>query len=183
MQFIAFCPNADQLELDTTNGVADAAQAAGLNTVRLLQTAATHDAYLNYMTCPNVVGNFYDGDANPSVIAVNDGEINASEISSVLAGSFHLQTTNIWVACEAYNDPMLTAVQTTAQSKKYAAGVNDLAVGPSDAAAACAMKAAIAGQPMTNSFNQCYQQDDTSSDQWGFGGPGTDVFGPVASGP
>ena len=49
-------------------------------------------------------------------------------------------------------------------------------VGPSDRAAACAMKAAIAGNPMHASFNSCYQQLDDPTDNWGFGGNGTDNF-------
>jgi hypothetical protein len=175
VQFIAFCPNNDSLELATTNDVASAAEAAGLKTVRLLKQTATHDAYLNYMACPKLVGNFYDGDSNPDEMVVYDGSLTASEITASVR--FNLHTTNIWVACEAYNDPMLSAVETSAQSQKYAAGINDLEVGPSDKAAACAMKAAIAGKPMTSSFQDCYRQLNTTSDKWGFGGSGQDTFG------
>jgi hypothetical protein len=71
---------------------------------------------------------------------------------------------------------MLPAVIDYAQTKKYAAGINDLLIGPSDKAAACAMKAAIAGKPMQASFNTCYQQLDVPSDHWGYGGKGTDNF-------
>jgi hypothetical protein len=175
VQFIAFCPNDDSLELSVTNDVATAAEAAGLKTVRLLKQTATHDAYLNYMACPKLVGNFYDGDSNPDEMVVYNGALTAREIAASV--KFNLQTTNIWLACEAYNDPMLTAVQTTAKSQKYAAGINDLAVGPSDRAAACAMKAAIAGKPMTSAFQACYEQMNESSDHWGFGGAGSDTFG------
>jgi hypothetical protein len=174
VQFIAFCPNDDQLELQVTNEVADHAEAAKLKTVRLLQKAATRAAYLNYMVCPNVLGNFYDGDANPDEITTVDGTLTNTDISSYL--NFGKRVTNIWLACEAFNDPMLSAMTTTAQSKKYAAGKNDLEVGPSDKAAACAMEAAIDGKPMTAAFQQCYQTIDDSSDQWGFDGPGSDDF-------
>jgi hypothetical protein len=176
VQFLAFCPNDDQLELDTTNGVADFAEKKGLKTVRLLQTKATRQAYLDYMSCPNLLGNFYDGDSDPSSIVVYDGTLDAEEFEGALKGKFQLQTTNIWVACEAYNDPMLSSVQKGAKAKKYAAGINDLEVGPSDAAAACAMEAAISGDAMTAAFQKCYKDKDTTDDQWGFGGDGTDTF-------
>ena len=177
-QFIALCPNDDSLEIATTNDVASAAIAAGLKTVTLLKSAATHDAYMNYMKCPKLVGNFYDGDSNPDEMVTYDGEITATEIAA--SEQFNLAATTIWVACEAYNDPMLSAVQKTAKAQKYAAGINDLAVGPSDKAAACAMKAAIAGKPETASFNDCYNQLDETSDKWGFGGSGTDTFATLA---
>lgn len=175
VRFIAFAPNNIQLEQDVTVDVADAA-AARMKTVRLLKAQATHDAYLNYMSCPNIQGNFYDGDANPQVITTVDGVIRYDEINTLLAGKFHHLTTSIWLACEAYNNPMLAAVVDAAQAKKYAAGINNLAVGPSDKAAACAMKKAIAGQPMHASFNTCYAQLDVSTDKWGFGGNGSDNF-------
>lgn len=174
VQFIALCPNNDQLEIDTTNDVANAAIAAGLKTVTLLKSKATHDAYMNYMTCPKLVGNFYDGDSNPDEMVTYNGQITASEIAA--SQHWNHAVTTIWVACEAYNDPMLSAVQKSAQAQKYAAGINDLEVGPSDKAAACAMKAAIAGKPETQSFHDCYAQLNTTADQWGFGGDGADVF-------
>jgi hypothetical protein len=180
VQFVSFCPNDDSLEIQITNDVGAAAKAANLKTVILLKTAATHDAWLNYMACPKLEGNFYDGDANTSEIVTNDGEITAAEFNNVNMGQ---HVTNIWLACEAYNDPMLTAVQKTAKSQKYAAGINDLEVGPSDKAAACAMKAAIAGKPMTQAFQDCYHQLNTTSDNWGFGGDGSDMFGQTSASP
>ena len=51
-----------------------------------------------------------------------------------------------------------------ARFKKYAAGKNNLQVGPSDRAAACAMKAALDCQPTTASFQSCYAQFDNCAD-------------------
>jgi hypothetical protein len=177
VQMLAVCPNDDSLELNVTNEVAAAAHAKGLKTQVILKTDLTHDAYLNWMTCPNLKGNFYDGDANTDVLSVSDGEITASEFSTILKAKFRYKVVNIWLACEAYNDPMLTAIRDTDQSQKYAAGVNDLDVGPSDEAGACAMEAAIAGKPMTAAFQDCYKRMDNTKDQWGFGGKGSDTFG------
>jgi hypothetical protein len=176
VQFIAFAPNDVQVEQDVTNDVASAAIAAKLKTVKLLKSLATRASYLNYLTCPNIEGNFYDGDSNPQLFITVDSVISADDVKTILKKKFHYLTTNIWLACEAYNDPMLSAVVNDAQAKKFAAGINDLAIGPSDKAGACAMKAAIAGKPMQSSFNACYKQYDVSSDHWGFGGDGTDYF-------
>ena len=177
VQFLSVCPNDNSLEINITVDVAKAAEAAGLKTKILLIKDATSQNYLNYMSCPALLGNFYDGDANTGVLATNDGEISAKEFTTKLKGSFRSKVTNIWLACEAYNNPMLKAIRDTDQSQKYAAGINDLKIGPSDNAAACAMKAAIAGKPMTAAFKACYEQLDTPEDKWGFGGNGSDTFG------
>jgi hypothetical protein len=176
IQFIAFAPNDDDLEQSVTVEVAQAAEAAGLKTVSLLKDAATRKAYISYMSCPNLVGNFYDGDANTGEMTTADGMVSSDDFSTTLRGAFRYKVTNIWLACEAYNDPMLSSVKDTAQSQKYAAGINDLQVGPSDKTGACAMEAAIAGKPMTASFQKCYKQFDTPDDHWGFGGTGADLF-------
>jgi hypothetical protein len=176
-EFVAFAPNDNDLEQQITEKVAASAEAAHLKTVRLLKTAATRQAYLNYMSCPALKGNFYDGDSDPSSMVTNDGFINAADYSTILQGAFRHKVTNIWLACQAYNNPMLDAVQNVAQSQKYAAGVTDLEVGPSDNAGACAMQAAIAGDAMTAAFNDCYNKLDVKTDVWGFAGSGSDYFG------
>jgi hypothetical protein len=175
VQFLAFAPNNIPVEQEVTLDVIQAAQAKGYKVVSLLNAQATRLNYLAYMSCPQLVGNFYDGDASPQHFNTYDGIVSATEISAAKS-LFRYQVTNIWVACEAFNDPMLTAVTVDAQSQKYAAGINNLLVGPSDYAAACAMKAAIDGAPMTQSFQDCYKQLDTTEDQWGFGGTGSDIF-------
>ncbi len=177
IQFIAFAPNDNDLEQQVTVEVATAAEKAGLKTIRLLKGDATRQAYMNYMACPNLIGNFYDGDANTGEMVTVDGTINSDDYSTTLKGAFRHKVVNIWLACEAYNDPMLTAVKDTAMSQKYAAGINDLEVGPSDKAAACAMEAAIGGQAVTAAFQACYKKLDKSDDHWGFGGDGADYLG------
>lgn len=176
-QVIVFAPNARAIEQSTAIDVAQASEAAGLKTVRLLRSDATTANYLNYMSCPNLIGNFYDGDANTGEIVTVDGVITSAQISSLLMGAFRGKVTNIWVACQAYNDPMLSSMVQDAQSQKYAAGINDLIVGPSDRTGDCAMKAAIQNQPMTQAFQNCQKQSDIFLDHWGFGGVGSDQFG------
>jgi hypothetical protein len=176
-EFISFAPNNDDFEQGIARDVANEAQAKGLKTVLLLGEAATRQAYMNYMSCPNLKGNFYDGDSNPEEMITADESITAQDYATTLKGAFRFRVTNIWLACEAFNNPMLDSAMNQAASQKYAAGINDLQVGPSDNAAACAMKAAINGQPMTAAFQACYQQLDNSEDHWGFDGQGSDLFG------
>ncbi len=176
IEFIAICPNDDELEIRITKEVADAARAKDLKVIELLKEGATRQAYLNYMSCPKLRGNFYDGDADPTVITTFDGVLSSRDIGSALRSKFRHEVTNIWLACQAFNDPMLSTMITTTQSRKYAAGKNDLQVGPSDEAAGCAMKAALDGKPMTAAFKQCYDDLDTTDDLWGFEGDGTDDF-------
>ena len=175
--FIAFAPNDDDFEVGITKEVADHAEAHSLKTVRLLVEKATRENYLNYMACPKLKGNFYDGDANPDEITTYDGVLSHHDIETVLKNSFRFKVTNIWLACEAFNDPIKTSLINIAQSQKYAAGINDLLVGPSDRAAACAMKAAIDGNPMKAAFETCYKEFDVEADHWGFDGLGNDIFG------
>ena len=177
LQFIAFAPNDNALEQSITKEVADSAKAHHLNTILLTLDQATSKNYLNYMSCPNLVGNFYDGDADSSFIATEDGVISVGDIQTQLAKKFRYKVTNIWLACEAYNDPMKSVMLNDTESQKYAAGINDLLVGPSDKAAACTMEAAMNGQPETDAFQACYKKLDDPSDQWGFGGNGADYFG------
>jgi hypothetical protein len=177
VEFIAFCPNQQDLELRITKDVAEAARAHGLKTVELLLKDATAQAYLDYMSCPALKGNFYDGDSNPHEMVTYDGMLTASNLKTRLPGAFRGKVTNIWLACQAYNDPMLSTVTHDVQAQKYAAGINNLLIGPSDETGKCAMIAALDGQPMTASFEDCYRRLDVAKDHWGFGGDGADFFG------
>lgn len=176
VEFISFAPNDDDFEVGIAKEVAAAAKAKNLKTVELYVADATSQAYLDYMSCPKLRGNFYDGDADPTLITTYDGEISSDEIDAALRRSFRHKVTNIWLACQAYNNPIRDVVRDGAESRKYAAGINDLLVGPSDRAAACAMEAGLDGKPLTSSFKECYDRLDTTEDKWGFGGGGSDRF-------
>jgi hypothetical protein len=175
VEFLTFAPNNEPTEQSISKAVADAADKHGLKVVTLLIKGATHDMLIAFLKCPNLKGVFYDGDANPDEITTNDGVLQASEITQYF--NFGKKVTHIWLACQAYNDPMLSAMIATVQAQKYGAGINDLEIGPSDQAGACAMKAALDGQPMTAAFWHCYQTEDKPTDKWGFDGKGSDLFG------
>ncbi len=174
VQFIAFAPNNIPCEQQVTTDVATAAEAKGLKTVRLLMRNATSENFMNYMSCPNLKGIFYDGDGDPEAITTSNGVITSKDIAYL---KLHHNVTNIWVACEAFNNPMKKAAITEAESQKYAAGINDLLIGPSDEMAKCAMIEAFDGGSMTDAFWTCYKKLDNVTDEWGFAGNGSDYFG------
>ena len=183
IQSIAFAPNDDvkypddELEQTLTIQVDEAAKAHGLKTLRLLGKDASRSNYLNAMTCPQLEGNFYDGDANPDLIITHDGFISAFEVKHYLSKQFRYKVVNIWLACQAFQDPFKSVMLVDAESQKYAAGINNLLIGPSDRAAVCTMIAAFDNKPMTAAFQDCYQKLDDPRDHWGFDGNGTDYFG------
>jgi hypothetical protein len=184
VQFIVFAPNNDKDEQAAAKKVGDSAESHHLKTIRLLHLAATRRNYLNYMSCPHLLGNFYDGEGYHNVINPDedfittiDGFIKATEIGSLLQNAFRFKVVNLWLACSIYNDPFERTMQLTAQSQKFGAGQNDLLVGPSDDTAVCAMRAAFDGKPMESSFEECYKKFDKAEDHWGFAGYGFDYFG------
>jgi len=173
--FLTFAPNDQDLEQSVSAEVTESAKQHGLTVVALLIQNATHDNLISYLKCPALKGVFYNGDANPTEITTYDGVLQAAEIIKLF--KFRNKVTHIWLACQAFNDPMLSTMITTTRAQKYAAGKNDLEIGPSDRAAACAMKAALDGKPMTASFWACYNAEDRTTDEWGFDGHGSDLFG------
>ena len=177
IQFISFAPNDDEFEQRISHSVAQNAKQHGLRVAEYYGLDATRENYLNAMSCPLLKGNFYDGDANPYLITTADGVLYAGDIATVLNKKFRYKVVNIWLACSAYNEPLKSTLLVSTQTQKYAAGISDLDVGPSDRTAACAMAAALDGQPMTAAFQKCYDQYDDIWDEWGFDGAGTDYFG------
>jgi hypothetical protein len=175
VEFVTFAPNNIDVEQSISKDVSVEASKRGLKGATLLISAATHDMFIAFLKCPKLKGVFYDGDANPNEITTDDGAVSALEIAKYL--NFRKAVTHIWLACQAFNDPMLSAMIAKTKAQKYAAGKNDLAVGPSDRAAACAMTAALDGKPMTAAFWHCYDTEDQPTDKWGFDGPGSDQFG------
>lgn len=177
VEFVAFAPVDNELEQDITMDVVRTAKKHGLKTISLLLNNATRENYLNYLVCPQLKGNFYDGNSNPFMISTVDGFITADEIKTILANQFRYRVTNIWVAGEAFEDPMQSALIDYAQAQKFAAGDTPLVIGPSDRTAACTMKAAINGKSILVSLSYCYKIFGIESEHWSLGGYGSDYFG------
>jgi hypothetical protein len=171
-QFVAFCPNDNQLEQGVTREVYQFAVDASLNSVLLLLDNATRANFLNYSSCPNLVGLFYDGDANRESITAYDGFIDYTDIGRL---DWNYSVTSYWLACQAFNPPMLDAM-TRVRPRRWAAGRNDLLIGTSDNAAARAMIAAINGSCLAESFDRAVKKLDRTGDVWGYGGFGPNIF-------
>lgn len=168
-EVVVFAPNINDIEINASMDVWNFSVTKGYQTVLLLHSNATRDAFLNYSRCPNLKSLFYDGDADSQAIVTADGLVYYSDIELL---DWNYQVISYWLACEAYNDPMLQSV-TMVRPRRWAAGINDLLIGPSDQAAAEAMKSALSGAPLDQSFLEALAKYDTSSDRWGFGGFGS----------
>jgi hypothetical protein len=167
-EVVVFAPNDNDIEVNASMEVYNASVAGGYQTVLLLHSNATRNAFLNYSRCPNLKALFYDGDADREAVVTVDGLVYFTDIAVLDWG---YQVITYWLACEAYNDPMLYSV-TGAKPRRWAAGINDLLIGPSDTAAAAAMVAALGGAHLDESFLAALAKYDVSSDVWGLGGFG-----------
>jgi hypothetical protein len=167
-EVIVFAPNNNSIEINASMEVYNTSVILGYSTVLLLQANATRAAFLNYSRCPRLKALFYDGDADSQAILTVDGLVYYTDIGLLDWG---YQVISYWLACEAYNHPMLESI-TRARPRRWAAGINDLLVGPSDTAAASAMTSALKGAHLDQSFLAALAKYDDPSDRWGFGGFG-----------
>lgn len=175
-EVVVFAPNNIPLEQSVSENVLSNARKAGYKSVGLFIGNATRDNFLSYCKCPNLKALFYDGDASPEMITTFDSVVTFADIALM---QWKYQLVTYWLACEAYNDPMLSSV-ITASPRRWAAGINDLIIGPSDVAASFAMINAFKGQLLTESFNDALRNYDTPADYWGIGGFGGDMIdGPI----
>lgn len=173
IQVVAFAPNNLPIELQVTKDVAQTATDLGFKTKLLLVENATRANFLSYAQCPKLIALFYDGDANNDVITAHDKVISHYDIAAL---NWNYRVTTYWLACQAFNSPMLDAV-TAAKPRRWAAGRSDLGVGASDQAAAWAMKQALNGSCLEESFDKGIQEYDKNPlDFWGFGGYGPNIL-------
>jgi hypothetical protein len=178
VQFISFSHRKLPWDQKAVKHIADVAEKSGYNVVRLLKERATRQNYLNYLSCPNLVGDFYDGDANPDQLETYDVPITSQDISTVLNGAFRNHVTHVWIACKAFNDPMLSAMVKDAQSQKFIAGTVDLVAGYADKTGICTMESALQGQPISKALSDCHAKHDLKfHNKWGIAGNGSDYLG------
>lgn len=173
VRVVIFSPNDDFIEQGASYAVYNCSVTRRYRTVWLSRENATRAAFLAYAACPNLVAMFYDGDGNPNLITTFDDPVLFSDIALL---NWQYRVVAYWVACEVYNSPMLDAV-TVAKPRRWSAGINDLLIGPSDAAAADAMCAALNGDYLAESFDRSIARFDRPFDEWGFGGFGTNKIG------
>jgi len=189
----AVCPNpATQILIFTTSkttpiytgityrmtlAVANYAKTKGLETVMLAGKDATRTNYLNYLTCPNLIANYYDGYGSNTHIDTIDGVISANDFEKLFNKQFKYRVVNIFTSSYAFEDPMQSTMIDTVQSQKFASGINDLTIGVSDVTGTCIMVNIIDGQSITESVKHCVEDWENYDDQWGAGGKGSDYLG------
>jgi hypothetical protein len=164
VEVVVFTPNAVEIELVAGWVVYTEALRDNFTAVRTM--------FLSYIRCPNLLGFFYDGDGTNTFITTFDYDISYTDLEEI---DLNYSTTMYWVACDAYNSPMLDAVTQT-RPRKFAAGINALEIGPSDKGCGEAMQIAIRGSPLIESFWASLDDVDIPRDHWGFGGFGSDYF-------
>ena len=168
---VVFAPNNNDIEQNVSMDVYRTSVNWGYNTVLLIKNNATTFNFLSYARCP-LVGLFYDGDADSQAITTRDGLVFYTDIAKLY---WNYTVLSYWLACEAYNEPMLSAVSGI-HPRKWAAGVNDLMIGPSDVVASVAFQAGLRGEPLEQSFREAVAKYDIFLDNWGYGGFGSDAL-------
>ncbi|MCF6774944.1 hypothetical protein L3V83_00110 [Thiotrichales bacterium 19X7-9] len=155
---------------------------------------ATAKAYLDAMTCPKLIGNFYDGDGLQNSIYTTPttsdpaGLLTSKQIETVLKGKLRYKVTNIWVACQSGNNPMQSAMTVSAEAQKYASGLDGLYDGPGDYTGACTIDTIMNKNnklTIQQVFTKCHQEAKTKhtgpnsgkTEPWYFGGQGANMFG------
>lgn len=169
---VAFAPNNIPIELNVTLAVYKEAQHK-FHSVLLILENATRVNFLSYARCPKLRALFYDGDATNSFITTYDTIISHYDIAQL---RWKYRVTTYWLACQAFNPPMLNAV-IAASPRRWAAGVTDLGVGAADIAASAAMIKALNGSCLEESFDHSMKTIDLlPTDFWGFGGFGQNIL-------
>jgi hypothetical protein len=181
-QVIVFAPLEDNKIQQIANSVADTAENTyGLPTKRLLQQNATAQNYLNYMSCPTLIGNFAIATGLPDAIITADGYITATDIDTALLEKFHFSVATIWAVGNVFAGEMGRSLAENAQTQRLTAGLTELSLATAPAAAACTMKAILDGKTkISDTLAGCKKIfRDPNADFWGMEDDGfsSDYFG------
>lgn len=178
-QLLVIGPNNRHSELEGALTVASAGKLAKLHTVKLLRGNATSQSILNYMSCPKLIGVYYVGDCNNSMISASDGVITSEIFSKQLLNQWGHKVTATFSCAFAFQDPLKNTIVNDLQAQKYMASTTPLYNGPADKTASCALTAIIENpaRPISIAFNGCYQAYGKPQDNWDIAGDGSDFFG------
>lgn len=179
VQLLSIAPHATiYAQQESALAVASAGIEAHLKTQTLLGLAATRQNILDYLSCPNLLGVFFDGDGNQTLISASDDVITSNELKTYFSGHFHYHTIFAFVSANGFQDPLETVMTQDLQAQKYIASQDVLYGGPTDKTAACTMIAMIENptQEIQVSFLGCNQAFG-AQDHWGIVGAGADYFG------
>lgn len=179
VQLLSIAPNADMYgQQESALEVASAGTYAQLKTQTLLGLAATRQNILNYLSCPNLLGVFFDGDGNQDLIGTTDGVITSDDFKTLFSGHFHYHTIFAFASANSFQEPLQNTMIHDIQAQKYIASNDAIYGGPADKTAACTMIALIENQnrDIDTSYLGCYQTFG-QQDQWEVSGFGSKYFG------
>jgi len=176
VEFVAATPVSDYpTAKDAVDHVSEAAKAKGYSTVVLYDDDASIESYSNWLSCPKLKGFFNVGHGNSDGILLSDGVLSHDFFTNDIPKQLSEKTVVVFNSCEVDNDPLKSSVVEDADAQKYAGGVTELEIGPSESASKCFWDAAFKKQPLTAALTNCNQKYD-SDDTFGIDGHGADVL-------
>lgn len=178
-QLLVISPETQHAELAGALAVADAGKSAGLKTVKLLRGMATRENILNYMSCPKLIGEYFDGSGNMQLISTIDGVITYQDLQNLFPKQFNFKVTTISAAAFGFNDPIKSVMINDVEAQQYIASKTALYIGTGDQTASCTMIGIIKNpsHDMSQVFSGCYIAFGSPEDQWGMDGQGSTHFG------
>ncbi|MBV8802915.1 MAG: hypothetical protein JO131_08155 [Gammaproteobacteria bacterium] len=141
--------------------------------VKLLGAEATVASYQNWFACPNLKGFFNIGHGDKNEIVLADGYLKAKFFAGVEHGKLKEKAVVLFNSCQVDNPPLKPSIVESSDAQKYAGGVTNLLIGPSESASQCFWAKAFNDEGMTKAIEVCNQQYDPS-DQFGISGHGSD---------
>lgn len=155
------------------NYVFDQSQAKGYKTVKLLGEEANTKAYMNYMVCPKLKGFYNVGHGSTSGILLADGVLSNTAFQTLLKDKLREHVVVLFNSCQVDNDPLKSSITEQADAQKYAGGISNLRIGPSEEASKCFWDAGFAREKLTLAMKTCNEKYD-DKDNFGIGGHGSD---------
>jgi hypothetical protein len=141
----------------------------------------TIQAYLNWMSCPNLKGFYNESHGSTEDILLSDGDFTYTIIQKNLKDKLKSEIV-LFDSCDTFNDPLLSTMVNTnqADSQQYIAGIVPLPFGSSERTASCFWAAALQHQELTQALiENCALQYNLDKDAFRIGGSGDDHLDPV----
>jgi hypothetical protein len=143
--------------------------------VKLLGAEATVASYQNWFACPKLKGFFNIGHGNQNEIVLADGYLKSRFFATTEHNKLVEKAVVLFNSCEVDNSPLKPSIVESSNAQKYAGGITNLLIGPSESASQCFWSKAFNSEGMTNAIQDCNQQFDPA-DQFGISGHGSDII-------
>lgn len=141
----------------------------------------TINAYLNWMSCPNVKGFYNESHGWEQGILLSDGDFTYRLINKNLVNKLNGKVA-LLDSCLTFHDPLLNSVMSKGNVQQYVAGIISLPFGASERTASCFWEAAFAGNDLNSDMlNDCSIKNSLKKDAFGIGGNGDNHLVSAAS--